>query len=145
MEEKELIEKARKWFEHKYGNNPKDVGMDFIKVWHKIMPFHTREYVIFAPSQKLADHFSFLQNAMWGAISYFWIIIPFSIIAFTSGVFYQNIVPLIVFLSVCLAFMVFYLVLSVIGKKWEKEYIGNIIVCHVDDLQYFDEDIEEDI
>lgn len=144
MEEKELIEKACEWFEYKYGNTPQKAGMEHIKIWHKILPFHTMKCIVFAPNQKLADHFTFMQNVIFATLSYFWIIIPFSIIAFISDVFYHNIIPLVAFVSVCLALMVFYLIMAFIGKKWEKEYIRNIIVCNAHDLQYFNADADDE-
>ena len=145
MEEKELIEKACKGFEKEYSSPPQKVGMECIKVWHKIMPFYTMKCIVFAPNWKIADRFTFIQNAIWGSISYFWVLIPLFIIAFFCAFAHQNIAPLVALVYICFAFMIFYFVLSVIGKKWEKEYIGNIIVCYADNLECLDEDIEEDI
>lgn len=147
--ENDLIKNACEWFEREYKDSPQNLGMTHIKIWNKVGPFYTHQCIVFAKNQKEADHFTFIQDVIFTTLSYFWVVGLWAFIGFIAAVVYQNIVPLVALMAFCVAMVIFYLAMAIIGRKWEKEYAGRIVTCYVEYLECScecsdDDDQEED-
>lgn len=131
MEERELIDEACEFFEKQHGVDPHTAGMDSITIWKKIMPFHTIKCIVFAPNQRLADHYIFIQDIIGATLSYCWVLVVLAIMGFVTAVTQISYVPISIFLTLCIGLMIFYIRMAIVGKKWENEYKGKICVYQV--------------
>lgn len=130
MNEKQLLADAELWFTKKHGHSPKELGVEFIKIWHKPVPFKKLTTVVFAQSREQGDAFIKEQNLILRWIKNFWLV-GFFPIGFIVSLFARKPELYLAFtlpVLFCLTFYCYYQ--SRKCKHWEKIHQWNVDVYY---------------
>ena len=132
--EKELLEKAKKWFLRTFKTSCEEKGYCYIKVWHRPIFFRHRTEVVFGKTQEAVDAFIAIQSKLYRAfrwlVLYLLMVVPLNVVAFVLfGVIGSW---TIVFLSIVVS--VAFLMFPRFLEHKESMYQGQIISVTLDEL-----------
>ena len=128
VDEEILMQNANRWFYWQYEEEPKDMGLNFARVWYKYWLFGTIPAVVFAPTEKEANGFVEVQNMIILSI---WVFIFTPVICLIGGLLafcMYSFIPIFVLIGFYAFMALFLLIYAQIGKKKENEYKGHIVV-----------------
>lgn len=128
VDEEILMQNANRWFYWQYEEEPKDMGLNFARVWYKHWFFGTIPAVVFAPTEKEANEFVEVQNI---AILSIWAVILTPAICLIGGLLafcMHSFIPIFVLTGLYAFLALFLFIYAPIGKKKESGYKGHIVV-----------------
>ena len=132
--ERELLEKAKKWFLRTFKTSYEEKGYCYIKLWHRPIFFRHRAEVVFGKTQEAVDAFIAIQSKLYRAfrwlVLYLVMVVPLSVVAFV--LFGEIGFWTIGFLSIVVS--VAFLMFPRFLERKESMYQGQIISVTLDEL-----------